>query len=155
MAAYIQVVLHHRRDIRSQFTRMVLRTATTAAAPNHTAASKKNTAGPVVGTRAPHGQAITAIATAIAKCNPWLTINHGRRLAGDARSHSAAVSMNRPVTTQRSIAGHGCVVRLSRPKRRNRSELVTTPPTGGEPPSPRPPRQGSAPSAASGIAAAL
>lgn len=54
--------------------------------------------------RAPHGQAITAIATAIAKCNPWLTINvHGRRLAMIARPHSAAVSTNRPVTTQRSI----------------------------------------------------
>lgn len=126
-----------------------------AVAPNHTAASKKNTAGPVVGTRAPHGQAITAIATAIAKCNPWLTINvHGRRFGDDCQTtfgggqHEQAG--NHP--TKHQVMDHA--VRPSRPKRRNRSELVTT--LTEENPIAAPATTGfSAPSAASGIAAVL
>ena len=76
---------------------------TTAEAKNHRVASKKNTAGPVAGSCAPNGQTITAIAMPMTKCNPHRTTSvHDRCWLSTAIPHPAALSADRPVTTQRS-----------------------------------------------------
>src|SRR5580693_3840589 len=76
---------------------------TRARVTNHTAASEKNTAGPVAGSCAPHGQTITAMAIAITKCNPHPTTSvHIRCRLAIANPQAAALSADRPVMIQRS-----------------------------------------------------